>query len=119
MEQPEIHLHPQVQSELADVFISAVQSYQDGKARNVQLIVESHSEHFLTRLQRRIAEGVITPDEVAIYFCRNTVDGAALDPLLLNQYGEIENWPEDFFGDQMADISERVKAAMRRMQQGV
>jgi predicted ATPase len=118
MEQPEIHLHPQVQSELADVFVSAVQSWEDGIQRNVQLIVESHSEHFLTRLQRRIAEGIIAPKDVAVYFCRNTKDGALLDELGLDLFGEIDNWPEDFFGDQMGDISKRTIAAQRRRQQG-
>ncbi len=118
MEQPEIHLHPQVQSVLADVLISSVQAYQDGSARNVQLIVESHSEHFLTRLQRRIAEDVIKPSEVAVYFCRNTRDGAVLEPLDLNLFGEIENWPTDFFGDQMGDLSARTIAAQWRKLQG-
>jgi predicted ATPase len=118
MEQPEIHLHPQVQSDLADVFISAVQSYQDNKERNVQLIVESHSEHFLTRLQRRIAEDIIKPSEVAVYFCRNTEAGAVLESLDLNLFGEIENWPENFFGDQMGDLSARALAAQRRKSQG-
>ncbi len=118
MEQPEIHLHPQVQSVLADVLISAVQAYEDGSARNVQLIIESHSEHFLTRLQRRIAEEVIKPSEVAIYFCRNTENGAVLESLDLNLFGEIENWPTDFFGDQMGDLSARTIAAQRRKLQG-
>ncbi len=118
MEQPEIHLHPSVQSVLADVFISAVQSFQDGAARSVQLIVESHSEHFITRLQRRIAEGIISPKEVAVYFCRNARDGAVLEPLDLDLFGEIKNWPTDFFGDQMGDLSARTVAAMRRKQLG-
>lgn len=118
MEQPELHLHPQVQSDLADVFISAVQAYQNGQARNVQLIIESHSEHFLTRLQRRIAEGVLVPKDVAIYFCRNTDQGAVLEPLDLDLFGEIENWPTNFFGDQMGDLSARTIAAMKRKQQG-
>ena len=77
MEQPEIHLHPRVQAELADVFISAVQARESGKPRDVKLIVESHSEHFLMRLQRRVAEGLISPDEVAIYFCRRSDEGVA------------------------------------------
>lgn len=114
MEQPEIHLHPQVQAELADVFISAVQAREDGKPRNVQLIVESHSEHFLTRLQRRVAEGIISPDDVAVYFCERSETGAELKPLQLNLYGEIENWPENFFGNEMADVTARTLAAMRR-----
>jgi len=114
MEQPEIHLHPQVQAELADVFISAVQAREGGRQRNVQLIVESHSEHFLMRLQRRVAEGVISPDNVAIYFCRRSASGTDLEPLRLNLYGDIENWPDNFFGDEMAEITARTMAAMQR-----
>jgi predicted ATPase len=114
MEQPEIHLHPMAQSNLADVFISAVRSYEDGAPRNTQLIVETHSEHFLTRLQRRIAEEVIPAAEVAIYFVNRQGAAAELEELTLNLFGEIENWPENFFGDDMADIVARTTAALRR-----
>jgi predicted ATPase len=114
MEQPEIHLHPQVQAELADVFISATQASENSKPRNVQLIVESHSEHFLNRLQRRVAEGVVKPENVAVYFCRRTGAKAELEELKVNLFGEIENWPTNFFGDEMADIAGRTRAAMER-----
>lgn len=114
MEQPEIHLHPRVQANLADAFISAIQAREDGENRNTQLIIESHSEHFLNRLQRRIAEGGVTPDEVAIYFVTRNRHGAHLEPLLLNEYGDIENWPDDFFGDDMEDITRRALAAARK-----
>lgn len=117
MEQPEIHLHPQVQAELADVFISAIQARENGKERNVQLIVESHSEHFLNRLQRRVAEGKVKPEDVAVYFCRRAGSATALEPLRLTMFGEIENWPENFFGDEMADIAGRALAAMQRKQE--
>ncbi|MER2598366.1 MAG: AAA family ATPase, partial [Caldilineales bacterium] len=62
LEQPEIHLHPSVQAGLADVFIDVV------KTRGVQIILESHSEHLLRRLQRRMAEEAISPDDTALYF---------------------------------------------------
>lgn len=114
MEQPEIHLHPQVQAELADVFISATQAGENGTPRHVQLIVESHSEHFLNRLQRRVAEGTIKSEDVAVYFCRRAGSATELEPLRLNTFGEIENWPENFFGDEMADIAGRTLAAMQR-----
>jgi predicted ATPase len=114
MEQPEIHLHPQVQAELADVFIDAIHARENGTPRNVQIVVESHSEHFLNRLQRRIAEEEVGPDEIAIYFARGTADGAQLEPLRLNLYGDIENWPENFFGDDMADLTARTVAAAKR-----
>lgn len=114
MEQPEIHLHPQVQAELADVFISAVQAYERGRPRNVQLIIETHSEHFLNRLQRRIAEQALVPEDVAIYFAKPTSTGAALEELKVNLLGDITNWPENFFGDEMGDIVARTEAASRR-----
>ncbi|MFC4964608.1 DUF3696 domain-containing protein [Alcaligenes sp. GCM10023179] len=114
MEQPEIHLHPQVQAELADVFISAIQARENGSPRDVQLIVESHSEHFLNRLQRRVAEGALHAEDVAVYFCRRAGSVTELEPLRLNMFGEIENWPENFFGDEMADIAGRTLAAMQR-----
>lgn len=114
MEQPEIHLHPQVQAEMADVFICAVQAREDETRRNVQIIVESHSEHFLNRLQRRVAEGVIKPEEIAIYFCKKTEGGTELEPLRVNMFGDIENWPENFFGDEMADLTARTVAAAKQ-----
>jgi predicted ATPase len=116
MEQPEIHLHPQVQAGLADVFISAIQSREGGNPRNVQLVVESHSEHFLTRLQRRVAEGRLDLDDVAIYFCSFTRTGQNIEALNLNEYGEISNWPEKFFGDEMGELTARTIAAMERKQ---
>jgi predicted ATPase len=116
MEQPEIHLHPQVQAELADVFISAIQAWENGKPRNTQLIIESHSEHFLNRLQRRVAEEKVGPDDVAVYFTRRGAGATGLEPLQLNGYGDIENWPENFFGDEMADLTARTVAAAERRQ---
>jgi len=114
IEQPEIHLHPQVQAELADVFICAIQARENGKLRNAQIIVESHSEHFLNRLLRRVAEGALGPDDLAIYFCKRAGSHTDLEPLKLNALGEIENWPTNFFGDEMADIAARTLAAMKR-----
>ena len=51
-----------------------------------------------------------------VYFCRRspTGAGAELEPLRLNEFGDIENWPEHFFGDEMADIAARTLAAMNR-----
>jgi hypothetical protein len=108
LEQPEIHLHPSVQSRLADVFIDAV------KNRNVQIIVESHSEHLLRRLQRRIAEGAVKPEDMALYFCEPSAEGSKLTTLDVDPYGNITNWPKDFFGDDFGEMAAMTKAAMER-----
>ena len=98
LEQPGIHLHPKVQSQLADLLIAVVNE------RNLQILVESHSEHFLNRLQRRIAEEDITPDKTALYFCRNDEGVSEIDRLEMDEFGNIANWPENFFGDEMGDL---------------
>lgn len=114
MEQPEIHLHPQVQAELADAFIAAVRAREHDAPRRVQLVIETHSEHLLNRLQRRIAEGAIDAKDVAVYFAKTGVGGAELERLTVNEYGDITNWPENFFGDDMGDIVARTEAASLR-----
>lgn len=110
LEQPEIHLHPSVQSRLADVFIDAV------KNRNVQIIVESHSEHLLRRLQLRVAEEKIIPNETALYFCDVSEAGSTLIELAVDLFGSIRNWPKDFFGDEFGEMAAITKAAMLRKQ---
>jgi predicted ATPase len=114
MEQPEIHLHPAVQSQLADLFIETVRSRERGADRHVQLVVETHSEHLLRRLQLRIAEGALEPDEVAMYFCEGGEQGSALRPLEVDVLGNIHNWPKNFFGDQMEDVAQHAQLSLQK-----
>lgn len=106
LEEPESHLHPAVQSKLADLFIDTV-NRRDGQGQRLgnQLLVETHSEHLLRRVQRRIAEGKFSANDVAVYFCDQTELGrAVLRRLEVDPYGWIRNWPDDFFGDEMGDL---------------
>ena len=109
LEQPELHLHPSVQESLADVLIDAVQK------RKVQIILESHSEHLLRRLQRRIAEEKLGSEDIALYFCKNVGATSSLTPLEIDPLGNIKNWPEDFFGDQFGELAETQRARIDRM----
>ena len=108
MEQPEIHLHPAVQSGLADVMLNVAE------VRNIQIIVESHSEHLMRRLQRRVAEQEASSEDVKLYFVSSKRGRARISDLLLNEWGEIENWPEKFFGDEMGEIAAITEASLRR-----
>ena len=108
LEQPEIHLHPKVQSDLADVLIDVV------KNRNVQIILESHSEHLLLRLMRRIAEEDISADQTALYFCQINDGTSEIERLNMDEYGNIRNWPQDFFGDSTGELIKKTKAEMQR-----
>lgn len=112
LEQPEIHLHPAVQAELADVLIDAV------KTRKLQIVIESHSEHLLRRLQRRIAEEKYAKEDAALYFCEMRDGASHLTPLELDEYGNIRNWPNEFFGDDFGEMAAMTRAAMdRKMRQ--
>jgi predicted ATPase len=111
LEQPEIHLHPLVQAGLADVFIDAV------KVRRIQILVESHSEHLLLRLQRRMAEEKLAADDAALYFCDLEQGASRLQRLDLDEYGNIRNWPQDFFGNQLQESVAMMDAVMERRKQ--
>ena len=109
LEQPDIHLHPAAQAGLADLFIAAK------KSPGVQILFESHSEHLLRRLQRRIAEEKIPQEDVALYFCSSNPDGSSsLSRLEVDEFGLISNWPRDFFGDQFGEIAAMSEAALKR-----
>ncbi|MYB93140.1 DUF3696 domain-containing protein [Candidatus Poribacteria bacterium] len=108
LEQPGIHLHPMAQADLADLLIEVITE------RNLQILIESHSEHLLNRLQRRVAEEKIAADQTALYFCRY-IDGASkIDRLEMDEFGNIANWPENFFGDEMGDLFAMTEAQRER-----
>ena len=108
LEQPGIHLHPMVQAQLADLLIEVVNE------RKLQILVESHSEHLLNRLQRRVAEEKISVDKTALYFCRNDEGVSNIEHLKMDEFGNILNWPEKFFGDEMGDLFAMTKAQSER-----
>ena len=109
LEQPEIHLHPLAQANLADVIINVAQR------RNIQVILESHSEHLLLRLQRRIAEEIVASEDVKLYFCHSEDRTARATPLKLDLFGNIENWPDNFMGDAFGETAAAERARLRRM----
>ena len=108
LEQPEAHLHPKVQSELGDVLIDVV------KKRNIQVILESHSEHLIHRLMLRTAEEQLSVDDTALYFCQINEGVSEIEPLQVDEYGNINNWPQEFFGDVTGDLIKQGRAEVTR-----
>jgi len=101
IEQPEIHLHPKMQADLADLFIDMVRPKSFpymGRKISKSLVVETHSEYLLNRLRRRIAEGEISADEVGIYLIdpQGADCGAKIKEVEIGRYGKFE-WPKDFY----------------------
>jgi predicted ATPase len=112
LEQPEIHLHPLAQAALADVIIQAATH------RRVQVLLESHSEHLLLRLQRRIAEEVVSNDDVLLYFCDASKGESTITKLDVDLFGNIRNWPDKFMGDAFNEAAQAELARLKRMKAG-
>lgn len=97
-QQPEIHLNPAQQGIMADFLIELAKN-------NRRVLVESHSEHVLLRLRRRIAEGEIAAADVAVYYFDAANGRTRARRIELGESGEIErdDWPTGFFEDQLDD----------------
>ena len=111
LEEPEIHLHPLAQSVLAELFVEV------SKERNVQFIVETHSEHLFRRMQTLIAKQQITPKDAAMYFVERDGKAARMRPLELDEFGRVKNWPEGFFGDALGETREQARLMFTRQQE--
>ena len=94
VEQPEIHLHPRLQAEIADLMIDTSRG-----VRGKQWIVETHSELLMRRLQRRVAEGIIEPADISVlYVDPGGFDGSEIHSIKLDEDGNfIDDWPDGFF----------------------
>jgi hypothetical protein len=101
MEQPEIHLNPKLQASLAEVFASAVTNGDQ------QLIIETHSEHLLLRLQRLIREGKFDAKNLSVIYVSKTERGSAIMPISIGQDGDrLTPWPDGFFDDTYRELFE-------------
>ena len=110
-EQPEIHLHPKLQSKLADFMLGLTAS---GK----RVLVETHSDYFIHRLRRRIAEDKSDElrEKISILFVRPPVGGkgAEIEPLRVDEYGVIENWPPDFLPESGDEAEAIIRASIEK-----
>lgn len=111
IEQPELHVHPSVQVGLGDLFISKL--YENPSTR---LLIETHSEHLLLRLLRRIRQtneqelqpGIfpsLNPDQVAVHYVTNNNGETQAVRLRVDETGEfVDRWPEGFFEERAEEL---------------
>jgi hypothetical protein len=114
IEQPELHVHPAIQVGLGDLFIRAIQpdgSPYPGKS----LLIETHSEHIMLRLLRRIREttaeelppGVtgLQPEDLSVIYVEGSDDGVSFRPLRVDREGEfLDHWPKGFFEERAGEL---------------
>ncbi len=113
LEEPEIHLHPLAQSVLAELFVEI------SKTRQVQFIVETHSEHLFRRMQTLMGRQSLGPADAAMYFVERGEHGNQISALDMDAYGRVKNWPPGFFGDAVGETREQARLMFERQQQAV
>ena len=108
-QQPEIHLNPAQQTDIMDFLIARSEA-------GARILIETHSEHMLLRLRRRIAEGGIDSSKVKVYYVENDSNGDSVArDVPLTETGDIESgaWPRGFFGERMDDAFKLALAQSR------
>ncbi|WP_423840327.1 DUF3696 domain-containing protein [Vibrio mytili] len=113
LEQPEIHLHPTVQAKLFD-FLSALHR------RGVSTIVETHSDHLITRMRRRVAESTDGLEKIInLIFVEYSEDseGTKYTKMSLDELGNFDLWPAGFFDQYDQDVRAILKAQVSKKKQ--
>lgn len=107
-EQPELHLHPKVQTLLGDFFVSMIHS-------DLQCLVETHSEYLINRIRFRTASAETNLHEkVRIYFTESSGAGSGYRQVQLNEYGGIVDWPSGFFDETQAQAEAILRAGLAK-----
>jgi len=121
VEQPELHLHPRMQANLADFFIDNIKSrcvyvgegseeFDDDDSHykllgENQWLIETHSETLILRIQRRIRQKTISPEDVCVLYVNPTKNGSEVIELRLDEQGDfIDSWPHGFFDEDLVEI---------------
>lgn len=112
LEQPELHLHPAAQLRLADFLVACVRSGR-------QVVVETHSEHLVNRLRRRVAEA--PPDaplneHISIVFAERDAASelTTYRAIELNEAGGFQHWPSGFFPEGADEVRSLLEAGLRK-----
>ena len=103
IEEPENKIHPNIQGNLIEIISERV----DFGDVNNKVIIETHSEHFILRIQKLIREGKLTPEEVAInyVYLDENGEGSKIDYMKLDNEGKfVTRWRHGFFSERLKEI---------------
>lgn len=112
IEQPELHLHPKLQSLLTDLFVKRV---NEGRSYT-KTIIETHSEHMIRKVQVMIAKKELKLDEVAVYyFTKDDKSGSIAKNLVIDENGNFQTkWPHGFFDERSDLVYQLIEAQTQR-----
>lgn len=108
LEQPEIHLHPRAQMTMGDFLISMVKAKKN-------VIVETHSDHIINRIVKRVMDGTISEEDLAIYFVNNTPNGSEIVKIQIDMIKGVVNAPDEFFTQFASELNDIFKIGMENL----
>lgn len=101
-------MHPNAQAELGTYFTGLAKS-------GGQLFIETHSDNLILRIQRHIAEGILEPSDVKVFFFRDTKTGKRVTDLRLDDRGVFRTkWPGGFFPQRQKESFELAKSFSKK-----
>ncbi len=107
IEEPETHLHPAAHGNLAQRF---AESFIEDNNRHY--LIETHSQNFVIRLRTMVAEGLLKPEDLAIYYVGfdEEENESTLKKIEVDNDGEVEWWPSGIFNESLNEVIELRKA---------
>lgn len=108
VEDPEVHMHPSIQASMADFFIYLCLE------KNVNVLVETHSDHFITRLRRRVAEKEISPEKIHLIFVEHEEGASEYQTISMSETGRLEGMMPKGFMDSLDNDFKAIILANRK-----
>ena len=107
VQEPEIHLHPNAQAALGSFFTDLVQA-------SGQVFIETHSDNLVLRVARHVAQGDLSPEDVAIFWVDDVGDDR-VTPIRITENGGFDpEWPHGFFPQRHDESLALARAAFRK-----
>ncbi|MDN3673942.1 DUF3696 domain-containing protein [Flavobacterium branchiarum] len=96
IEEPETHLHPAAHGNLAERFVD---SFLENNNKNY--LIETHSQNFVLRMRRLVAEGKLAPEQLAIYYVDfdEELNDSSLEVINIDSGGGVDRWPDGIFAE--------------------
>ncbi|MBA8904173.1 DUF3696 domain-containing protein [Phyllobacterium sp. P30BS-XVII] len=102
LENPEAHIHPAGQTRLGELTAYAA-------AAGVQIIVETHSDHFMDGVRIAIRNGILSPEDAAFHYFKRTGIQSTVSSPNIDRNGKLEFWPDGFFDQHRRNTARLVK----------
>jgi len=101
IENPEAHLHPKGQTKLAELAVRA-------SIAGVQVLVETHSDHFMDGVRIAVRNGVISPEEVGFQYFERINGKTTVTSPQIDEDGRLSSWPSGFFDQHEENLAQLI-----------